>query len=777
MDTINKPDAECQLNKSDDNVTQVCHESGILYFRPETEEIIVVPAHEAGEFETHCLDMLGRVDEFHQAKQTYSAAIEKYGLQRQQPGADISSQAAEVVAAENTLEKKRAALLDKLKDGASSNMGYQDVVELIPLLDTRKRGPGNQRLGRRYAYANQRYFSERSGGRSQAGAKKKWHTVTLKNKDSATGKESIYKEDSQGRRTIDTKKLKDQLTKDKLPVLKAELKDYVDLDDYNLDETLFEWAESWNQSLEGNHTFDNGVEVSGAAQFMRFISNVGAEAEFNPNEGSIKVKGEAKASVAIASGVGNAVLYIPDRLGWDLSYQPGKEQDDSATSQVLTGFNMGVVRIYLENQLIGFVGASAQLEAQLQVMVKDDEQQIVAGQPQGRLPRFQERQSGRNGQFYRQMKKEDEGASVSAEVFAGARAEYVLKGAVQWLKPTPPPDPQGKEIAKTVGEFTDFAAIGASIAGLAGIGAGAKFLCTFINGKFCFKVAASLCCGVGAKGAFLCEVGVKTLQEFGSWLAYQLFLLDYRFFELVVEDAFKTFTRMCVMQIADLTKNIYQIYNKLELEVVNVSLEFVTFVNTLINESKENIEASKRRNQLAKNIIAEPDRLLTYTPEAKGILLYLLTRHGKWDHLDWDNRGSMGLDIYFERKEAIIQVLCSIQTRREWFKVMCHRSSDGSDLAQNGDEESVVKQQERQLLEFLQEGFNRDQDMQRRAAELAVLELSKVYHRLKTEQELSWGYALAMNNTPYYQLNRMPNPHFPQCCQFGPCDATMTQIA
>ena len=267
------------------------------------------------------------------------------------------------------------------------------------------------------------------------------------------------------------------------------------------------------------------------------------------------------------------------------------------------------------------------------------------------------------------------------------------------------------------------------------------------------------------------------MLEFGSWLAYQLFALDYRFLDLVFEDAFKTFTRICVMQLADLSKDIYQEYNKSMSAIYDVTAEFESFILTIINEKQKNIEASKKRNQLAANIIAKPERLLTYTPEAKGILLYLLTRHGKWDHADSENRSSLLLDIYPERKEAIIQVLCSIQTRREWIKVMCHRSNDGSDLAQIGDKELVVKEQEQELLEFLREGFNRDQDMKRRAAELAAQELSEIYLRLKTGQELSWGYALAMNNTRWYNLNRAPNPHFPQRCEFGPCEATMMRMA
>lgn len=70
------------------------------------------------------------------------------------------------------------------------------------------------------------------------------------------------------------------------------------------------------------------------------------------------------------------------------------------------------------------------------------------------------------------MKEEDEGTSVSANAFAGASVEYSLKGAVQWLKPTPPPSVDSIVIPKTTGTFTDFATIGASISGLAGIGAG-----------------------------------------------------------------------------------------------------------------------------------------------------------------------------------------------------------------------------------------------------------------------------------------------------------------
>jgi hypothetical protein len=170
------------------------------------------------------------------------------------------------------------------------------------------------------------------------------------------------------------------------------------------------------------------------------------------------------------------------------------------------------------------------------------------------------------------------------------------------------------------------------------------------------------------------------------------------------------------------------------------------------------------RNELANNTIARQQDLLLYTPESKGMLLYLLTRHGTWDHLDLANRGS-GLisDIYKDRKEAVVCVLRSIQTKAEWRKVFCRVNRDGLNTASDGDEYGVVNKQEDHLVRFLQEGRNRDEDMYKAKAELV-----SIYDRIRAGA--AWGYALAMNDSIFYQLNSFPNPHYPQRCKFGPCD-------
>lgn len=780
MSEASKPDAEGKISKHDP-VIVAHHQSAQMYFCPQTEELILLSDSEAGPFEQHWRDMLTRMDDYHQANGQYSTALERYATaytKGDQPAAEVQKRLQAVTAAEKELETQRQKLREKLGEFSTSGMAYADVVELLPILDTQKQvKEKNKRgktvireVGRRYVYVKKSYFDD---GHKQH----KHHRVSLKSKDKKGATESIYGKDKHGRVRIDTDKLAKQLKKLEWPKIKLELKDvarwagmeeqFKKLNQEGSVEgsvfgiQLFDWAKTWNDSLSTQKSVDDvmrymDVDVSAGAQFMRYATNVGASVEFDPNKGQFAVKGEAKASLSIAAGAARFAAYIPDRLGTSL---PFKNAGGST-------FDLGMVRLCIDAQLTGFVGASIQAEGQLQV-VRQGDRQLLAGQPGGRLPRFNERRLNEKKPFHQQMEAQDEGLQVSAEVFAGAKAEASLKGSVQWLKPTQPIDEKAPlaSFLKSSGDFVDFATIGTNIAGLAGAGAGFKFRCTFINGKFCFHFAASLCWGVGAKGGLIAEVGVANIAEFGGWLIYQLYRLDYSVLEIVAKDAFMTYSRYCVMRFDEIEGELYGHYNKSKYSADNIRDYFLTFSESISDVSKRNIDASRRRNKLAKNTIAHQQELLHSTPESKGILLYLLTRHGIWDHLDSDNLGS-GLvrDIYQDRKEAVICVLKSIQTRMEWNKVLCRMTRDGSSLVRGGDEAATVSRQRLQLVEFLQEGFNRDQDLRKAEQELAA-----VYDRIRTE--IAWGYALAMNDTPYYQLNIGSNPHYPKRCTFGPCEA------
>jgi hypothetical protein len=751
----NAPVAENRTSKQHPIVVAY-HQSTQCYFRPETEELVFIADAEAGEFENHWQDMAHRVNEFHLAKERYTRVLEKYveavSTTTLSP-LEAEAHAKEVTAAESRLEAEQEALRKKLGSFSQEKMSYDDVVELLPVAGTGKKHKNGTKANR-YAYVKKGYFSKGQDGRTL-------HTVSLKGNKKKGAENSIYGKDKHGNRRIDTLKLKEQLTTLEWPKLKLELSDVIkwtgldfDPEAFNQDVTLFDWAESWNESLVGKTELGKNVDVSGAAQFMRLVSNVGASTEFAPNKGNVAIKGEAKAVMTVASGMVNLPIYVPDRMGWSLSYTNAKGND----------FDMGMLRLYLTPELAGFVGASVQLEGQLQVVTKGD-QQFLAGQPNGRLPRFKERRT-RGAAFHQQMAAEDEGLQITGEAFAGARVEGSLKGGLQWLKPTPPADinPGLAGLLKSSGEFKEFCSIGGSIAGLAGAGAGGKFYCIFINGKFCFHVAASLCWGIGAKGGLIGEVGVNTITEFGAWLVYQLYRLNYSFFDLVKKDAFNAYSQYCVMQMDDMQSNLYKKLMTLGGSVDSVEYYFKEIVKSIIDESKTNLDASKRRNQLATSVNANAEKLLSFTPEAKGILLYLLTRHGVWDHLDPHNYGkALAPDIYKDRKEAVIWILKSIQTRIEWRKVFCRMTPDGSSLTTAENEFLIIEQQEQKLVDFLREGFNRDQDLLR-----AKRELSIIYDRIRSG--VAWGYALAMNDSPYYQINSDDNFHYPSRCSFGSCE-------
>ncbi|MGO4005128.1 hypothetical protein ABVN23_29190 [Pseudomonas fluorescens] len=741
-----------------DPVAVVCHQSAQCYFRPDTEELIFIDDDHAGKFELHWQEMNARMDAFHRANANYSTALERYAGAASKaalPPGETEKRQMALTEAEQALEKSRAAIKKELGDFSLDSMSYDEVIELIPVVQGKG---GRNGKSKPYAYVKKGYFSQTQAGR-------KLHNVSLKGKDKRSAQASIYSKDKNGKTVISSSKLAEQLTALEWPKIKLELRDVLkwagsdfDLDKLKSDFVLFDWAESWNHSqFIGTKELTDSLDLSRGAQFMRFASNVGASGEFDVAKGTGAFKGEANAALTVSSGKVSYTAYVPDRLGWALRYTDDRGND----------FNMGLLRLCLTPELTGFVGASVQIEGQLQI-ARSGDQQVLMGQPGGRLPRFHERKT-RGVAFHQQMAAEDEGLSVTAQAFAGARVEGSLKGSLQWLKPTPPRDlnPNVAGLLQSTGKYTDFCTIGSSIAGLAGAGAGGKFYCTFINGKFCFHVAASLCWGVGAKGGVICEVGTNTIAEFGAWLIYQLYRLDFGFFDLVDVEAFKAYSQYCVMQMASMGEDLYELYGRKKSGFTSIAAEYKSFMEDILGESTKGMEASKRRNHLARHVNSDPERLLRYTPESKGMLLYLLTRHGVWDHLDYENHGDgFVLDIYSERKESVIWVLKSIQTVSEWRKVMCRMTRDGRVLAGKDGERVAVVESERHLERFLQEGISRDDDMYKAKAELVA-----IYQGLKSE--IAWGYALAMNDTAYYQLNSASNFYYPGRCSFGPCEGQL----
>ena len=545
-------------------VVVVYHKAAQCYFRPDTEEFVFLAGMEAGRFENHWRGMQADISQFHEAQARYQDALDAYLVGSQKGLSPLLRDQHEIAidAAEDEVDERRKALNEKLGNFSQSGMAYDDVVELLPIVGQEAKGKRGKRPIR-YAYVKKGYYEQtkKSG---------KLSTKSLTAKDKKTGQQSIVSKDKRGKTRIDTEKLKQQLLVLEWPKLKLELADVLkwtgaDFDPEQLkkDVTLFDWADSWNDSAHfTTPVFGNkDIDLSGGAQFMRFVSNVGASAEFDPAKGHAALKADAKASLAIASGTVGIQAYVPDRLGWSLAYAHGDGQT----------FDMGRMRLLIEPELTGFIGASVVLEGQLQVVVKGDKQ-MLAGQPDGRLPRFHKRQT-KGAVFHQQMEAQDEGLNLAGEAFAGARVQGSLKGSLQWLKPAGPTDPEHWTAGMlfSSGEFTDFCTIAPNISGLAGAGAGGKFHCTFINGRFCFHLAASLCWGVGAKGGLIFEVGTNSILEFGAWLVYQLHQLDYGFFSVVDEEAFGVYSKASVMNLAGVGFDLYAQYFKFARDLWAVS--------------------------------------------------------------------------------------------------------------------------------------------------------------------------------------------------------------
>lgn len=734
------PAAEGQLNKSENSAVQVEHESTLIYFQPDSEELVFLAESAGGEFDQHWSELLLCVDTIHQADEQYQSLIEKYRLiYAQSAKAEQAAKAAEEAEkAQNKLDDAKKALSKHIGDFASSNGDYKSVVELIPIKETSQRD-GRARAGSRYVYVKKSYYDK-------LGEKK--HNVKLSSDDLSSASKSVY---VNGR--IDVKKLRDQLTAVKFPKPK---KDDVKIpgpaDLVNIDKTLLEWAGSWNDFLgQDANGKTRSVDVSAGAQFLRFTSNVGMSGKWDPNNGEVNYAAKGSAVIHLASGTVNANYYYPDRIGWTLKYEiTSKETID-----------MGMLRVFLNADLVGFVGASVQAGVQLQVttcMSEKGLKQVLSGQKSDELSHFSTRRTT-GAKFQKKMEKNDKGINIDAEAFGGARAEAVLKGAMQWLEPTSSLEQRNasKEDKIAAAQYVDFCTIGSSIAGLAGIGAGAAFQCDFVNGKFCLKVAASLCFGAGAKGAFICEVGYKHFKNFSTWLIYQLYTLNYHYLEIIVPDAFEAFTQFCVLEMAGLKENFYKFSEDTAMEVTALGYEFLNYIQEISNDSMNIMAATKKRNKLAENINTSSGFLLSYTPEAKGILLYSITRHGTVDHFDGDNYGP-GMDLYAFRKEAVINILRSIQTRGEWWEVMRHRTRDGTP-----ETTLSIPEVEQEVREYLNVSVSREN------------EFDVIYSRLKLE--VSWGYALAMNDSQEYLLNTDVNPNYPNGRLFTPVSNRRTLTA
>ena len=118
------------------------------------------------------------------------------------------------------------------------------------------------------------------------------------------------------------------------------------------------------------------------------------------------------------------------------------------------------------------------------------------------------------------------------------------------------------------------------------------------------------------------------------------------------------------------------------------------------------LDTDSKRHDLAVEIMKgeKADMLLCATPNAKGILVYNISRHGwyshtlSWPEFDFSIFDGFTIRLLNERKKAIIKIFTTVTTYAEWDNVLQHMTKEG--------EKSDRQENEAHVLRFLSYGIN-----------------------------------------------------------------------
>lgn len=682
-----------------------------LFFRPETGDFLLVPAQDMVAFEAECrrLDMV--IALFHDANEDLNRLLDDIRARQPAP-IDVSAQSTKERQELEELYKKakeaRKKLYGELKGLGKLDGAHTSITELIPFKQSAGAGEGKPTAW----LASKKMTYVRSDK-----VRSHWRAYALRGDEKKSGNKSFVKKDEQGRTKIDTQELKKGVTELKTKV-KSEL---YKVDEHAIQGVLTAWATEWNKDLsfdwaksQPDAALSNNVDLTAQAQLMRYLAGVGLATEWDRKKGKCNLKASARAEFAVAEAKAAAAAYFPDKVGWIWSLNG----DDGKS------YPLGAIRFKAELSLVGMVGASIVAEAGLAIDYKDEKRKDVFGVKGAPI---EEKKGGDNPRELKLNGKAiDPSIGAEIEAFAGAKAEAKFNGALQWLNPE-----------NMLKDYSDFAKVGPSIAGLAGIGAGGMLELTYVGGKFRFKAMASVCLGVGAKGKLELEVDALLIGEFMKWFFYQLYHANFNQLTFVKEEAFQVITRMQVMLVDGSVAGYRSLEDFIGKGQEAIERDFVTLLSEL--------EREERRVQLMQRILSSSDILKYATPEAKGAMLYQLTRHDwRTDGLDGRNHG---IGYYAQRKRAIKTLLRFAHTKRDFDNIIQHMSDDGSKTDFAASKSHVMA-----FLNMAVIGNANDDE-----------EMKNFYNHLRVSLKdvPSLGYPVYPNDTTQYAMQRDQRPNHP----------------
>lgn len=632
----------------------------LVFYRPETNELLVIPSEKSTAFlnEVRLLDRL-MYDSVTAKEACLHAGQELLVAQRASTGPDrnvpqdsqvVRQAQAKMDAANKTLEEKQQKLADEFKPLGKLDDTGGKLYELIPV--SKRGAPSNdaktpaQRDGHTWA---KKWTYVRSDK-----VKSHFRSYQLNKAEQAKHQGNEEKSILDAKGKIDTAKLHKQLTElETSAKWKKEVEAHgVFLKDLNT--SIRRSLDAWASGLNGG---PHGIKIDPEFQLLRYFAGAGVEANWDPKKGNMAVRANASAEFAIAEGKFTASCYWPGQAGLML------EMTGPKTGKL---YKAGLVRGALALELFGIAGASA--SAQLGVTV--DYSDLTKGKVG---MRGRPNAKAMSNQAVDIAKKVRDGADVDGamDLFAGARASGSVKGKLEWN------NPEEKQ-------FTSLCEIGPGGQLQAGAGVSATFQITFAEGKFRFLCAASVCLGVGAGGKLEFEVDAGKTLEFSKYVAYMLYAVGYEFTGIFINDAYALLSNLSVWAVKEGKALEVAVSNYVENYVRSFAeLAAEAFGTALIGSFKKEEE----RIDLMNRVLANPAVLEYATPEAKGMILYQLTRHDfhsvagaasipantdAGDYLPWR------AEFVGRRKRAIVIVCKKIRSKAEFRNVMQHMTADGS---------------------------------------------------------------------------------------------------
>lgn len=711
---IEEPLADGQTNLSRGSTVEgYVAPQPLVFYRPETDDLLIVPMDKATAFENECRALDQVMHEFHAAKEANIAAMEALleaeraanAPQRTVPQSPQRLRDAEAAAqeAEQMLVEAQEKVETEFKPLGTLDGTSGKLYELIPIRNRSEplpaqtgaaRGPSTRSATDQHHHAwSRKWTYVRSD-------KVKNHFRSYKLNEDEQGefqsnqKKSFLTEDGK----IDTERLAEQVGKLEVSVKwrrEAGVSGVL-LSDLNgaIRESLTGWAEGINS---GNQHLELGVE----AQLLRYFAGAGIQTSWNPRKGNMAVRGDARAEFAIAEGRFNAAAYWPSR-GGHMIRMTGPRTG--------TVYEAGLIRAGLELQAFGLAGASASAQLALEVDYSG-----TSGGSTGARGKPSRRPISRTGLDLARDVRDGGEIGAGADLFAGARAGGSVNGMLEWNSPE-------------AQRFEALCKIGPGGQVQAGAGIAAQFRIDYVGGKFRVLASAAVCLGLGAGGKLEFEVDPVRIYEFTKYLAYLLYSVGYEFMEIIAATAFEAWANFSLWAIQK------------GVEVADAVAEFRLRVDDALDELLVILEREAERVALMNRVLSNPAALEYAPPETKGMILYQLTRHGRItktipQNYDWNSPDTLG-----RRKRAVLVVCRKARSRAEFRNICQHMTANGA-KDPGGWEENYAH-----LQRFLDYGIDtRDMDQQLRDFKS---DLASVYRRLYEEPIL--GYAFVDNNEPTY---------------------------